>query len=163
MKALLKNFHQSPRKVRLVANAIRGKSVREAQTILTFLPQKSSEALLKLLNSAVANARQAGATPEELTVKTITVDKGLALRRFAPRARGRAARFNRTMSIIAIELGTAGAPKNPPTGGRKKAVAEAGEPKAAKKVAAKKTAKPARPDESARSGGKAAKKVAKTA
>lgn len=159
MKALLKNFHQSPRKVRLVANAIRGKSVREAQTILTFLPQKSSEALLKLLNSAVANARQAGATPEELTVKTITVDKGLALRRFAPRARGRAARFNRTMSIVAIELGTAGAPKK----AAKKAVAEAGEPKTAKKVAAKKTAKPARPDESARSGGKAAKKVAKTA
>lgn len=147
MKALLKNFHQSPRKVRLVANAIRGKSVVQAQTILTFLPQKSSEALLKLLNSALANARQAGASPEELMVKTITVDKGLALRRFAPRARGRAARFNRTMSIVAIELGGSGKPAK----AAQKVADAAGEPKAAKKVAAKKPAK------------KAAKKVAKTA
>lgn len=145
MKALLKNFHQSPRKVRLVANAIRGKSVPAARTTLQFLPQKSSSAILKLLDSAIANARQAGATPEELTVKTITVNKGLALRRFAPRARGRAARFNRTMSIIAIELGASGASKK---AAKKAVAAEAGEPKAAKKVA-KKTAK------------KAAKKVAK--
>ena len=86
MKALLTNYHQSPRKVRLVANMIRGKAVPQARALLSFQPQKSSGALLKLLESAVANARNMGATPEELIVKTITVDKGLAMRRFAPRA-----------------------------------------------------------------------------
>lgn len=105
MKAMLKNYHQSPRKVRLVANLIRGKSVPAASIALEFLPQKSGSALLKLLNSAVANARQGGANPEELVVRSITVDKGLALRRFKPMARGRAARFSRTMSTIRLELG----------------------------------------------------------
>lgn len=146
MKALLKNFHQSPRKVRLVANAIRGKSVVQARTILTFLPQKSSAALLKLLDSAVANARQAGKAPEELSVKTITVDKGLALRRFAPRARGRAARFAKTMSIVAVELAATQAAAS-----KKTAKAVKAAPAAEEKTVSKKTAK------------KAAKKVAKTA
>lgn len=150
MKALLKNFHQSPRKVRLVANAIRGKSVAQARAILTFLPQKSSAALLKLLDSAVANARQVGAAPEELRVKTITVDKGLALRRFAPRARGRAARFAKTMSIVAIELAASQAAASKK--GPQAAKAVKASPAADEKVAPKKTAKK-----------KAAKKVATTA
>ncbi|MBV9158997.1 MAG: 50S ribosomal protein L22 [Candidatus Kaiserbacteria bacterium] len=134
MKATLSNYRQSPQKVRLVANVIRGKSVPAARAALLYLPQKSSPTLLKLLNSAVANARTENASVEELFVKTVTVDKGAVLKRFMPKARGRAARFSRTMSIIRIELGTNAAPK--------------AAKKAAKKVAAKKTAK------------KAAKKVA---
>ncbi len=137
MKALLTNFHQSPRKVRLVANLIRGKSVPVAHTTLSYDPHKSSAAILKLLESAIANARQKGASPEDLFVKTITVNKGAVLHRFMPKARGRAARYAKTMSIIALELGENAAPKNPPAGGAKKAA------KKASKKAAKKAAKPA--------------------
>jgi len=72
--------------------------------MLTFQPQKSSPALLKLLNSAVSNAQ--GIDSEELFVKTVTVNKGPVLKRFKPMARGRAAQFHRTMSIVALELGT---------------------------------------------------------
>ncbi|MBI4079655.1 50S ribosomal protein L22 [Candidatus Kaiserbacteria bacterium] len=106
MKALLKNYHQSPRKVRLVADLIRGKSVADAKSALLYLPKKSSPQLGKLLDSAVANARRGGATLENLFVKTITVDKGAVLRRYRPFARGRAGSVRKTMSIIKLELGT---------------------------------------------------------
>ena len=106
MKATLSNYRQSPRKVQLVADLVRGKSVEAARRALTFLPKKSSPDILKLLESAVANARSKGTNPEELVVKTITVNKGAVLRRFMPKARGRAASFRRTMSIISLELGT---------------------------------------------------------
>ena len=111
MKALLTNYRQSPQKVRLVANLIRGKSVAFARQALTYQPQKSSEAILKLLNSAVSNASNIGATDDDLFVKTIQVNKGAVLKRFAPRARGRAAKFSKTMSIISIDLGMLSAPK----------------------------------------------------
>lgn len=137
MKALLTNYHQSPQKVRLVANLIRGKSVFAAREALSYLPKKSSPAMLKLLDSAVANARQKGASADELFVKTIQVNKGSVLRRFMPMARGRAARYAKTMSIISLELGSL-----------------AVKPVAAKKVAAKKAVKKA--------AKKAAKKVAAT-
>lgn len=145
MKATLSNFHQSPQKVRLIAGVIRGKSVPLARVALTFMPQKSSPAMLALLNSAVANATsQTGVAVEDLFVKTVTVDKGPVLKRFAPRARGRAAKFSRTMSIISIELGSKFMPVVKP------AKATTGEG-AAKKPAAKKTVK------------KTAKKTAKKA
>ncbi len=105
MKALLTNYHQSPRKVRLVADLIRGKSVVQAKAMLSFLPKKSSPAVEKLLDSAVSNARQAGTEADNLFVKTITVNKGMAMRRFKPMARGRASRYQKTMSIVALELG----------------------------------------------------------
>lgn len=105
MKAMLSNFKQSPRKVRLVADMIRGKSVVFARDQLAFLPKKSAPEIAKLLASAVANAREQGFAAENLVVKTISVDKGLVLRRFMPKARGRAGRINRTMSIVRIELG----------------------------------------------------------
>ena len=106
MKALLKNYHQSPRKVRLVADLIRGKSVPAARRALTFLPKKSTPAISKLLDSAVANARASGVNTESLFVKRITVDKGAVLRRARPFARGRAGTVRKTMSIINLELGT---------------------------------------------------------
>jgi large subunit ribosomal protein L22 len=105
MKANLTNYHQSPRKVRLVADLIRGKSVAQAKAALMFLPKKSSPAIEKLLNSAVSNARQAGQSEENLFIKTIQVNKGIAMRRFKPMARGRAARIQRVMSHITLELG----------------------------------------------------------
>jgi large subunit ribosomal protein L22 len=106
MKALLTNYHQSPRKVRLVADVIRGKSIADAKAALMFLPRKSSPAIEKLLDSAVANARQKGEQTENLFVKTIQVNKGLAMRRFMPRARGRAARYQKVLSHVSLELGT---------------------------------------------------------
>lgn len=146
MKALLTNFHQSPRKVRLVADSVRGKSIVDARAILTFLPQKASPAILKLVDSAVANARNQGHSAEDLFVKTIMVDKGLVMRRYSPKARGRAGAIRKTMSIVKVELGSHSAPKP--------VVAEA-KKTAAKKVAAKKTPAGGRK--------KAAKKVAKKA
>lgn len=110
MKALLTNYSQSPRKVRLVANLIRGKSVTKARETLTFLPKKSSDAMKKLLESAVSNARSKGENVENLVISRLTVDKGATLKRFKPMARGRAASFRRTMSIISLELG-AGKPQ----------------------------------------------------
>ena len=104
MKALLKNYKQSPRKVRLVADLIRGKSVRDAHAALKFLPKKSSPAIAKLLDSAAANARNAGFVSENLFVKSIPVDKGSVLRRARPFARGRSGSIRKTMSIVALEL-----------------------------------------------------------
>jgi len=67
MHATLKNYGQSPRKVRLVADLIRGKSVRDARTILSFLPKKSSPMFSTLLASALANAK--GVSETDLVVK----------------------------------------------------------------------------------------------
>ncbi len=103
MKALLKNYHQAPRKVRLVADLIRGKSVAQAREALTFLPKKSSPVLAKLLNSAVANA---GRSADDLFVKTITVDKGAVMKRGRPFSRGRSGTLHKELSIIFLELGT---------------------------------------------------------
>src|SRR3989338_6107639 len=98
MKALLKNYHQAPRKVRLVADLIRGKSVPAARAALMYLPKKSSPAIGKLLDSAVANARASNLSPEGLFVKKITVDKGAVMRRARPFARGRSGSLRKTMS-----------------------------------------------------------------
>jgi large subunit ribosomal protein L22 len=141
MKALLTNYHQSPQKVRLVANLVRGKSVPAARAALTFLPQKSSPAILKLLESAVANARQSGVATDELFIKTITVNKGMALRRFKPMARGRAAQFNRTMSIVALELGENPKAKKAKAAKKETPTTEESAPKTAKPRAAKPAAK----------------------
>ena len=146
MKAMLSNFKQSPRKVRLVADMIRGKSVVYAAEQLAFLPKKSAPEIAKLLASAVANAREKGVSAENLVVKTISVDKGLVLRRFSPKARGRAGRINRTMSIVRIELGMKGEGAKKKTQAAPKVEApEASEtntekPAAKKRAAKKKTA-----------------------
>src|SRR3990167_1318313 len=105
MKALLTNYHQSPRKVRLVADLIRGKSIAQARAALLYLPKKSSPALDKLLDSAIANASSRGASVDNLFVKTITVNKGAVMRRARPFGRGRSGSLRKTMSIVALELG----------------------------------------------------------
>ena len=138
MKAFLKNYRQSPRKVSLVADFVRGKSVPAAQAALRFLPQKSAPDVLKLLNSAVSNASQQGYSVEDLKVKTITVNKGMAMRRSYPRSRGRATRFMKTSSHVAIELASVSglAPKAVTAKEDKKPTRKVAAPK---KVAAKKT------------------------
>lgn len=104
MKALLKNYHQAPRKVRLVADLIRGKSVPAARVALTHLPKKSAPVIAKLLDSAVANARQANFAAEQLFIKTITVDKGVVMKRYRPFARGRSGSLQKQLSIVRLEL-----------------------------------------------------------
>jgi len=105
MKAFLKNYGQSPRKVRLVAGLVRGKDVEKARAILSFMDQKSAPVIKSLIDSALANARHAKQDTKGLIVKSIHVDEGLELRRFMPRAMGRATPFRRRKCHIRIELG----------------------------------------------------------
>lgn len=105
MKAVLKNYRQSPRKVRLIADLVRGKKVKEALAILSFTDKRASEPFMKLIRSAAANATQAGEhDADTLTVARVSVDKGITFKRFTPRARGSASRINKRNSHITVEL-----------------------------------------------------------
>jgi len=104
MKASLKNYRQSPRKVRLVINAIKGRSVETARATLNVLPKRSAKPILKLLNSAVAGAKQAGIPQNNLYVAKATVNKGIVLKRFRPRAFGRAEPIKKRTSNVEIIL-----------------------------------------------------------
>ena len=104
MKAFLKNYRQSPRKVRLVADLIKGKRVSEAFTQLKNLAKRASEPMDKLLASAVANAKQAGVNIEGLYVENVTVNEGIVMKRSMPRARGSASRINKRTSHIMLTL-----------------------------------------------------------
>lgn len=105
MKAILKNYRQSPRKVRLVADVVRGKKVTEALAMLRFVDKRASGPFAKVVESAVANAVQAGKSIDRLFIKKVVVDKGTILKRFMPRARGSASRINKRNSHISVELG----------------------------------------------------------
>lgn len=126
MKAYLKNYRQSPRKVRLVANLIKGKPVLRAQIILKTTPKKATEQIDKLLASAVANARHKdGIAIEDLMVESIRVDKGLVMRRSLPRAHGRATPIRKKTSHVLLTLGmkavnkSVSATKTKPAGSKK--------------------------------------------
>jgi large subunit ribosomal protein L22 len=98
----------APRKIRLVAAHVRGKPVGEALAVLKYTPQAAAKPLAKLLRSAVANAEQKGGhvDVDALYVKTLTVDGGPKMRRFMPRAMGRAFRIEKRTSHVYVELGT---------------------------------------------------------
>jgi large subunit ribosomal protein L22 len=103
--AVAKYVRISPRKVRLVMDQIRGKKVEDALKMLTFAPQKGSSILLKLLNSAVANAQQnSDADVDNLYIKKIYANEGPVLKRFRPRAHGRATRILKRTSHLTIIL-----------------------------------------------------------
>ncbi|HNW82832.1 MAG TPA: 50S ribosomal protein L22 [bacterium] len=105
VRAMLKNFRMSPRKVREVADIIRGKNAGDAKNILEFTPRKSALAMKKLLDSAIANAENNfNMDPDTLYIKTVLVDDGQVMKRFVPRAQGRAARILKRSSHITIEL-----------------------------------------------------------
>lgn len=106
VKAQLNHLRIAPRKVRLAANLLKGKRVSEAQSILLHLSKRSSQPLLKLLKSAVANAKHNFDSAEDsLTVKNISVNKGFVLKRFRPRAFGRAAPLHKETSHVSLVLG----------------------------------------------------------
>ncbi|MBI2100774.1 MAG: 50S ribosomal protein L22 [Candidatus Vogelbacteria bacterium] len=103
MKAQLNNYRQSPRKVRLAADLIRGQTVDEALKRLKFLTKRVGSPLSKLIRSATANYG-AGATANALVVKRITVDKGLLFKRFRAGARGRALPLKKRTSRVTVVL-----------------------------------------------------------
>ncbi len=107
--AHLRFLRVAPRKVRLVADEVRGMKVGDALAVLKDTPQAASAHLAKLLRSAVANAEQKGGRVDvdALFVKTLTVDQGPKMRRFMPRAMGRAYRIEKKTSHVYVELGTA--------------------------------------------------------
>lgn len=104
-EAKSKYLHISPRKTRLVADLVRGKNAEEAQTILRFTVNKASEPILKLLNSAIANARVLqNVESKELFISKITVDEGPVLKRILPKSRGRGEVIKKRMSHINLTL-----------------------------------------------------------
>ena len=104
-KAIAKHIRISPTKVRLVADNIKGLPVEKAVNLLTFTPKKAGRILLKVVNSAVANAEQnANIDVDTLVVKAVAVNEGPTLKRWRPRAQGRAYRINKRTSHITVVL-----------------------------------------------------------
>ncbi len=105
MKAQLTNYRQAPRKVRLVANLIKGKRVSHALEQLQFLPKRAALPVANLLRSAIANAKNTtSASESDLSVKDIRVDAGVVLKRMMPRARGSGARILKRSSTVVLTL-----------------------------------------------------------
>lgn len=103
-KATARYIRMSPRKVRLLADLVRGKSVGEAEVQLRYSLKLARAPLLKLLGSAVANAKEKKLVQDKLYVKQLTVDGGPMLKRFRARAFGRAAPIRKRTSHITIVL-----------------------------------------------------------
>lgn len=105
VKASLKHARVGAQKARLVADMVRGKDVSSAIKILTFMNKKSALLFKKLIESAVANADQKKTLDlDKLYVKTVWVDQGSVLKRFRPRAQGRAAGIRKKLSHINVVL-----------------------------------------------------------
>jgi large subunit ribosomal protein L22 len=105
VKAQLRNLRIAPRKVRLAADLIRGKSTEQAQTILKFTTKRAAQPLLKLLNSALANAKNnLKINTTNLFISKIEVNEGQKLKRWRPRARGRAYPIQKKTSHIILVL-----------------------------------------------------------
>lgn len=103
--AQLNNYRQSPRKVRLVADLIKGKKVPEALLLLDFTVKAATLPLKKLLKSALANAKNKdGLNPESLVVSRLEVNSGVVLKRSMPRARGSAFPIKKRTSHIKLVL-----------------------------------------------------------
>ena len=95
----------SPRKVRLIGDLIKKKNINDASGLLTYMPQKASDILKKLLDSAVANAKQKKYVDiDNLFVKNVIVDGGPVMKRVLPRAMGRATKVRKRMSHITMIL-----------------------------------------------------------
>lgn len=103
-RAELKNYRQSPRKVRLVADTVRGKSVSEALTLLSFVPKRAALPLQKLVLSALANAKNLSMIEDNLIVKEMRVDAGPTLYRRQPRSRGMANPLRKRTSRVNVVL-----------------------------------------------------------
>ena len=111
--ARVRHIRVTPQKARRVVDLVRGKNAQEALAILKFAPQAASEPIFKLVASAIANARVKAdnenlrLNEDELVVATAFVDEGATLKRFRPRAQGRAFKIMKRTSHITIVLKTA--------------------------------------------------------
>lgn len=104
-RAVARYIRVSPRKVRLVVNLIRDKKVADALSVLKFLPKYASKPVERLLRSAIANAEQKEVKDvEDMIIKKVFVDQGPTLKRFMPRAMGRANIIRKRSSHITIYL-----------------------------------------------------------
>lgn len=109
--AKLNYLRMAPRKVRVVADTIRGLTVNEAEAQLMFQRRRASQAILKLLRSAVANAKVNKLDPDKLIIGRISVDQGPMLKRLMMRARGSASQIQKKMSNITLVLTESEAPR----------------------------------------------------
>ena len=102
-KAVVRHVRMSPRKMRIVANMVRGKRVDDAMNLLRLMPKKAAFVIRKLLVSAVANAEHQGQQDVDvLLVKECAIDNGPILKRWMPRAMGRANRVQHRTSHVTI-------------------------------------------------------------
>jgi large subunit ribosomal protein L22 len=105
-RCIAKFLHVTPRKMRLVADMVRGKNVNEAISMLKFTTRSAAQPTLKAIQSAVANLvnreDSKGVNPDQLVVRTIFVDEGPSFKRFLPRAMGRATPIRKRMSHLTV-------------------------------------------------------------
>ncbi len=102
--AILQSHNQTPRKVRLVTELVKGKKVPTALAILQFLPKRAAEPIAKLIKSAAASAKANGENLDDLTVQLITVESAGMLKKYMPRAFGRASLIRRRKSRVKVTL-----------------------------------------------------------
>lgn len=142
VRAYAKNVDQAPRKVGLVASLIRGRSVADAIVILNHTPKRAARPLIKVLESAQANAvNNHGFDGKTLTIATLSVTTGTRLKRFNPASRGRALPYQKKASNILVEVTGELKPKKVAA---KTVAAEASAKPVAKKAPAKAADKPAK-------------------
>jgi large subunit ribosomal protein L22 len=104
-RAVARFVRVSPRKVRLIMDEVRGKKVDEALRLLSFSPKRGAHLLKKLINSAVANAEaNKEIDVDTLYIKRVYADKGSTMKRFRPRAMGRATRIRKRTSHLTVIL-----------------------------------------------------------
>src|SRR6478672_3626254 len=141
MRAQAKYVRMSPRKARLVAEHIRGRSVPEARAVLAFTAREAADELEKVLQSAVSNAEANHGIPEDrLYIAHAYVDGGPVMKRWRARARGRVARICKRTCHITVRLAERPVQAPPAPLQTEPAAAEAPKPKPKRKPAAKKAA-----------------------
>ena len=104
IRAVAKYVRISPQKVRRLIGCVKGEAVEDGLNRLRFMPQKGAALVKKTVESAVANAEQKDLDVDLLVIKNIMVDQGPSLKRFRPRARGRASRILKRTSHITVIL-----------------------------------------------------------
>lgn len=150
VKASVKMVRISPRKVRLILDEVRGLSVADAERVLQFMTKKGAEPVLKLIRSAAANAvNNFDMDRDSLKIVTLTANEGPTIKRYMPRAFGRATQIRKRTSHLEVELAADGVATTETAAAKKETVQPATTKKAiakkpaTKKAPAKKTAKKA--------------------
>lgn len=137
VKAKATGVRISPRKVGVVASLVRGRSVADAITILEHTPRRAAIPVSKLVKSVAANADVKGLDAKTLTIESIVVGPGFAMKRFRPAAHGRALPYKKQSSNIAIEVSGAAKVKKTEKKAEKKTPAKKAATSAAKKESPK--------------------------